>query len=57
MGQALLPVLAVTKGLNPLLLLPKQVGGLAQGALRLAALYFRPFYHFNIYMAEISLKR
>ena len=30
--------------------------GLAQGALRLAALCFRPSYHFNNYMAEISLK-
>jgi len=28
LSQALLPVLAETKGSNPLLLLPKQVGGL-----------------------------
>ena len=28
MGRALLPVWAVTEGSNPLLLLPKQVGGL-----------------------------
>jgi len=30
--------------------------GLAQGALRLTALYFQPFYNFNNHMVEISSK-
>ena len=34
LGQALPPVSAVTKGSNPLSLLPKQAGGLGQGCSR-----------------------
>ena len=49
------PVLAVTKGSDPLSLLLKQEGGIGPIS-KTGFLYFRPCYHFNNYMVEISSK-
>ena len=56
MGQALPPVSAVTKEDSNPSLLPKEVEGLGQEALRLAALYFRPSYQFKTTWLKLARK-
>ena len=58
LGQALLPILAVTREDSNPSLLPKQAYRLGPwpGALRVAALYFRSWDYFKNYMVELSMK-